>query len=219
MNVSFKKSLLVAALSTGMLAASAAQAEFSANIGATSNYMWRGLTQTADEAAISGGLDFAAESGVYVGTWASSLGGGQYELDLYGGYAGEAGSFGYDVGVITYLYPLGEDEELDFTEVYASGSVGGFGAGVAVQVAAEDDDAEDAVYFDVSYGFDVSEDVGMSIYAGLYDYEDSDSVTNYGVSLSKGDFTMALDATDKDNTDEDPTAEDPRISVSWGTSF
>ena len=46
---------------------------FSANIGAVSNYMWRGVTQTGDQAAVQGGLDVAHESGFYAGTWASNI--------------------------------------------------------------------------------------------------------------------------------------------------
>ena len=45
----------------------------SANIGAVSNYMWRGVTQTQDGAAVQGGLDFKHESGFYAGTWVSNV--------------------------------------------------------------------------------------------------------------------------------------------------
>jgi hypothetical protein len=46
---------------------------FSANIGAVSNYIWRGVSQTGDGAAVQGGLDVAHESGFYAGTWASNI--------------------------------------------------------------------------------------------------------------------------------------------------
>jgi uncharacterized protein (TIGR02001 family) len=45
----------------------------SANIGAVSNYMWRGVTQTQDGAAIQGGLDAKHQSGFYAGTWISNV--------------------------------------------------------------------------------------------------------------------------------------------------
>jgi uncharacterized protein (TIGR02001 family) len=47
--------------------------DFSANIGVVSNYMWRGVTQTGDQAAVQGGLDVTHESGFYAGTWASNI--------------------------------------------------------------------------------------------------------------------------------------------------
>jgi uncharacterized protein (TIGR02001 family) len=46
---------------------------FSANIGAVSNYMWRGVTQTGDQAAVQGGIDVGHESGFYAGTWLSNV--------------------------------------------------------------------------------------------------------------------------------------------------
>ena len=46
---------------------------FSANIGAVSNYMWRGVTQTQDGPAVQGGLDYAHASGFYAGLWASNV--------------------------------------------------------------------------------------------------------------------------------------------------
>jgi uncharacterized protein (TIGR02001 family) len=45
----------------------------SANIGAVSNYIWRGVTQTGDQAAIQGGLDYGHVSGFYAGTWISNI--------------------------------------------------------------------------------------------------------------------------------------------------
>jgi uncharacterized protein (TIGR02001 family) len=64
-------------MSASMISANQALAQgpwsFSANIGAVSNYMWRGVTQTGDQPAIQGGLDVAHESGFYAGTWISNI--------------------------------------------------------------------------------------------------------------------------------------------------
>jgi uncharacterized protein (TIGR02001 family) len=66
-----------AVLSASLIASGPAAAQgpwsFSANIGAVSNYIWRGVTQTGDQAAIQGGIDVAHESGFYAGTWASNI--------------------------------------------------------------------------------------------------------------------------------------------------
>lgn len=45
----------------------------SANIGVVSNYIWRGVTQTQDGAAVQGGLDYGHASGFYAGVWASNV--------------------------------------------------------------------------------------------------------------------------------------------------
>jgi uncharacterized protein (TIGR02001 family) len=44
-----------------------------ANIGVVSNYMWRGVTQTQDAAAVQGGVDYAHASGFTAGVWASNV--------------------------------------------------------------------------------------------------------------------------------------------------
>src|SRR4051812_44508232 len=43
------------------------------NIGAVTEYRYRGISQSAREPALQGGIDFAHKSGWYVGTWASTI--------------------------------------------------------------------------------------------------------------------------------------------------
>jgi uncharacterized protein (TIGR02001 family) len=85
------------------------------NIGAVTDYRFRGIAQTSKKPAIQGGVDFAHKSGVYLGAWASNVRWvkdfngatkGSYELDLYGGYKFEImKDLGADVGLISYRYP------------------------------------------------------------------------------------------------------------------
>ena len=63
-----KKSLTLAAAGLLLGAGSVQAGEFSANAAASSNYIWRGLTQTENKAAVSGGIDYASDNGFYVGT-------------------------------------------------------------------------------------------------------------------------------------------------------
>ncbi|MGA0936791.1 MAG: TorF family putative porin, partial [Sedimenticolaceae bacterium] len=93
------------ALAMGLMISGAANAALEANIGATSNYLWRGVTQSSDDGAISGGLDYSHDSGAYIGTWISSLGNAaaNTEMDYYAGFSGETASgIGYDLGYIYY---------------------------------------------------------------------------------------------------------------------
>ncbi len=69
---SFAIGALTLALGIGTAAAEDPYS-ISANIGVVSNYMWRGVTQTQDGAAVQGGLDFTHSSGFYAGTWASNV--------------------------------------------------------------------------------------------------------------------------------------------------
>jgi hypothetical protein len=70
----FAMGALLAASLAGMQTALADSPwSVSANIGAVSNYIWRGVTQTQDGAAVQGGLDVSHESGFSAGVWASNI--------------------------------------------------------------------------------------------------------------------------------------------------
>ena len=75
-----------------MASAAAAHAEFSGTVAATTDYNWRGITQTAQDPALQGSLDFSTEMGLHGGAWASNVdfGGGDpnVEIDLYAGWGG-----------------------------------------------------------------------------------------------------------------------------------
>ena len=85
------------------------------NVGLYSEYLFRGIAQTAGKPAVQGGFDYAHSSGFYLGTWASNVSWlgdfGAYtksslEWDFYGGYKGSfADDFTYDVGVLYYYFP------------------------------------------------------------------------------------------------------------------
>jgi len=88
-----------------------------ANVGLFSEYIFRGIAQTAGKTAVQGGFDYAHASGFYLGTWGSNISWledfGAYsrsslEWDFYGGYkANFPGSddWSYDVGTLYYYYP------------------------------------------------------------------------------------------------------------------
>ena len=103
------------------------------NIGVWSQYIFRGLSQTDYKPAVQGGIDYAHESGLYIGTWASNIqwlrdfgiSSGRVEIDIYGGYKQTIGDFGYDFGFLRYEYPgsvhAGATNP-NTNELYAAGS-------------------------------------------------------------------------------------------------
>jgi uncharacterized protein (TIGR02001 family) len=106
-----------------------------ANVGLFSEYIFRGIAQTAGKPAVQGGFDYAHSSGFYLGTWASNISWledfGQYhrsslEWDVYGGYKNAflgAEDWSYDVGVYGYLYPGSRNAgavSADTWELYAA---------------------------------------------------------------------------------------------------
>jgi uncharacterized protein (TIGR02001 family) len=85
----------------------------SANVGLTTDYVFRGMSQTSQGPAIQGGFD--ATCGMfYAGVWASNLDWGtdtfgnvaaNIEMDGYGGVKFNTGKVAWDLGIIYYSYP------------------------------------------------------------------------------------------------------------------
>jgi uncharacterized protein (TIGR02001 family) len=86
---------------------------YTANVDITTEYVFRGFSQTAGKPAVQGGFD--ATCGIfYAGVWASSLDFGALapdttvattEMDWYAGIKPVTGRITWDLGVIYYTYP------------------------------------------------------------------------------------------------------------------
>ena len=105
-----------------------AQADLALNVGAFTDYRYRGISQTRLKPAVQAGVDYSL-GGFYLGAWASSIkwikdvgGDAKVEVDLYGGYKGEiVKDLTYDVGVLTYQYPSNKlKPNTNTTEVYGA---------------------------------------------------------------------------------------------------
>lgn len=236
------KSLVAASVLAATVASGAAMAEVSMNVGATSNYIWRGMTQSADDSAISGGLDYGHESGFYAGTWLSSLGGAAddapgTEFDYYAGFGGAMGEFGYDINVAAITYP--QIDNWDFTELGASVSYSMFTVGLNSTIASDVEDVdgqgdafiEGDLYSYVSASFPLENDYSVGALYGSYKFDDDGEggddldYTHYQLSVTKsagdyGDVTLAYDANDADDDDTTDYKEDAgKFTVSWSKSF
>jgi uncharacterized protein (TIGR02001 family) len=119
-----KKVILALMLAAGV---SAAQAEVTGNASLTSDYRFRGVSQTQNAPAVQGGVDFAHSSGFYVGNWNSSISSELYpgvagvENDVYAGFKKEFGGVKVDAGVISYMYPRATTDT-NTNEVYVGAS-------------------------------------------------------------------------------------------------
>lgn len=95
-------------------AAPTADYAITGNVGFTSDYVFNGISQSFRSPALQGGFDYTHTSGVYLGTWASSVSGNQYtnaslEWDIYGGYNGKVNDdLGYSLGLMSVVYPDGK---------------------------------------------------------------------------------------------------------------
>ncbi len=155
--------------------------EVSANISFTSDYIWRGMTQS-DGSAIQGGFDYSSESGFYAGFWGSNVdfnnGNGQ-ELDYYLGYGFDVENIGIDMGYITYDYP-DSNPDLKFEEIYLGFNIGNLG----LAFSSGQNKAPD--YTEISY---VVGDVSIS-YGEYDDYGDNTTIS-YGFSCWSFDCSIA----------------------------
>jgi uncharacterized protein (TIGR02001 family) len=126
------RNLVLSACCAAALASPAAMAGVTGNVGAVSNYLFRGVEQSlTSDAAVQGGLDWTHESGFYAGTWISNTefagyNGAlvSYETDFYGGYTFKVGGIGLDAGLLYYYYR--DDSTLNTLEAYLGATIGKF---------------------------------------------------------------------------------------------
>ena len=160
-------------------------AEFESNVALSNDYVWRGMSQTSEEPAISGGFDIAGDSGLYFGTWASNVefgDGAALELDWYAGYANELeNGFTYDIGYLAYTYP-GEDS-LDFEEIYLGLGYSYFG----YTFSSGQDGAPDNSEISVALG-----DTGLGFTYGDYDDYGEYTLISYDLPVSIAGLSVSL---------------------------
>jgi len=203
------KKTTLAALATALAATAGvtvptlSRAQLAFNVGAVTDYRYRGISQSKLKPALQGGVDYTA-GGFYVGAWASTIkwvkelgGDSSVEIDLYGGYKGElTKGLNYDVGVLTYQYP-GNDlpTSANTTEIYGAltygpatvkyshvVSKGLFGA----------PDSKNGYYLDLSAAFEITDGWMLTPHVGHQRYKGPasgfGSYWDYALTVSK-DFS------------------------------
>jgi len=163
----------------------------SANVAFASDYIWRGMTQTGSDPALSGGFDFESESGFYAGIWGSNVSfseGAGSELDTYFGYGFSLGEVGIDVSYVDFGYP--GDSGLDFQEIGVALSYGDFGVGYY----AGQDGAPD--YMDLSYSMG-----DFSVSYGDYDTYGTNYALGYGFACGEYDCGLTYSDFSSDSVD------------------
>lgn len=212
-----KKSMLalaaVAAL-TALPAVSYADDMFSFNVGAVSDYRYRGISQSRLKPALQGGVDVALPNGFYVGSWGSTIkwikdtgtivgfdsGNANVEIDLYGGWKNEvAKGLTLDVGVLQYWYPnnkLGDApgglfENANTTEIYGGLT---FGPATlkyshAVSNTFGNPDSKNSYYLDLSATFEGPWGLTFTPHVGRQKikgpYDPFATYTDYSITVAK----------------------------------
>lgn len=196
------------------------------NIAVTTDYVFRGVSQTQGGPALQGGFDYSHASGVYVGTWGSNVewvstgykDNNSLEIDLYGGYRGSMGDVGYDVGLITYYYPgdqVSGANDPDTTEVYLGFSWKTLGFKYSYTVSdrfvgwgtsSSNGKTQGSYYVEVNGTYDLGDGWGILGHVGYQDVKGNNdaSYTDWKLGVTKdvgfGVVTLAYSDTDADKT-------------------
>jgi uncharacterized protein (TIGR02001 family) len=195
-----------ATLSSGSVAAQAPAPApdftVTGNIGITSDYRFRGLSQNNQDPSVQGGFDLAHSSGLYIGTWGSNVSAwaasptGSLELDIYGGYKTAIGAVGLDIGAIAYKYPGSTQNYRSNTEeVYI-----GLSYGPAVfktsyvtsknYFASSGIDNSGTMYYDLTLSQEIAPKLVASIHAGMTDYKEDAAYASGKVTYA--DYSVGL---------------------------
>lgn len=211
-------------------AAPLAQAEgFSGSATLTSDYVFRGLSQTDEGAALQGELRYDHTSGFYAGLWASNVDFGPglsgTELDTFIGYAVPlSDSVGFDLQFVRYNY-LGLDggNELEYNELLASVT---FNEIVSATLGYSSDvfaSGDNGVYLGVGAAYPLTEKLSLTGGLGRYSLpDDADYLDwNIGLSWDASPFTLDLQfiGTDGDARDTFGAIADNRLVASVSVGF
>jgi len=184
--------------------------QISYNVGVVSDYRYRGISQSRLNPALQGGVDYVNNpTGLYVGTWASSIkwvkdGGGDanIEVDVYAGKRGEiTKDFTYDVGGLYYLYPSnGLTPSANTFELYAQVGTGPFSLKYSHSTTNLFGfaDSKNSGYVDAQFNQDVYDGYILNLHAGHQKVKNNSasSYSDYKVGFTKdfGVATVALAA-------------------------
>ena len=199
---------------------------FSANVALTSEYIFRGISQTDGSPAIQGGFDYTAtfveqagpfkDFGAYIGVWGSNVRftDANVEIDSYAGLTADLSGVGLDLGVIWYAYPgAASDLDYDFFEAKFAASYEFFKlftATAGVNYSPDYFGASGTAWYPA---LDVEVPIGkylsLSAHVGYQDIDDNaafgtDDYIDYGlgatVNLWGFDITLAWSDTDLDSS-------------------
>ena len=182
------------------------------NVSVTTDYRYRGISQTRLKPALQGGADYALPGGFYIGAWASTIKWikdwdvkGPLELDLYGGYKGEIQKdFGYDVGLLQYAYVGnkladvgggGVFKNANTTEIYGALTYGPVTGKLSYALTnlfgnynfATNEKSSGSWYFDLSGSFDLGSGFSVVPHVGYQKVAkiDNASYSDYSLTLTK----------------------------------
>lgn len=189
---SIKIALAATAATLAMSGAAFAQdsaPDVSINLGVSSDYVFRGVSQTDENPQIFGGLD-VSKGMFYAGAWASNVdfnNGTDAEIDFYAGIKPQAGPVSLDFGALYYSYvnsPSGSNQS--YWEFKAAGSmpIGPATLGAAVYYSPEFfGKTGEALYYEVNGSMPINEKLSVSAAIGHQDVDYAGDYNTWNLGL------------------------------------
>jgi uncharacterized protein (TIGR02001 family) len=188
-------------------APAAPESSLSFNVGAVSDYRYRGISQSRLDPALQGGVDYADKSGAYIGIWGSSIkwikdtnksgifGKAGTEVDIYGGYKFTVGDVGYDLGFLRYEY---SGNDLQKVPTYVNANTNELYGAVTLGVVTAkysrstgnifgNANSKGSTYLDITANFDLGDGYTFAPHLGRQDIKNGSdySYTDYALTLGK----------------------------------
>lgn len=216
--------------------------ESSATVALTTDYIWRGVSQTANAPAVQGSFDITHESGAYLGVWGSNVEFAapdtSLELDIYAGFSGDINLAGqtttYDFGWLRYEYPTSDGSASasgwNFNELYlglATSPIQNLDLSAYYYYGLKIENTLPGEYTDVAMTYQlpaILANVTLLSHVGYYNQKSSgaDDYWDWKLGIAK-DFSIVnleLAYTDTDNTGEAAkTTDDAKVVATISASF
>jgi uncharacterized protein (TIGR02001 family) len=186
---------LAGAVGVLLFASTVAHAQLSSTITLTSDYDFRGFSQSAKDPALQASLDYDLENGFAVGAWASNIDfeplDGDIEIDFYGSYTGEIDDdTSWTAGAVWYSYP-GSDDIQEYAEIYGGLDKGPVGAKLWYSPDLYDI-GESAWYLEGNGTIELPQDFSLLLHAG-YSFGDAwDDFDAGGLGGELFDYSIGL---------------------------
>ncbi len=141
--------------------------EVSASAGSYSDYLFRGISQTGNDAAVQGSIS-ASYGAFSASVWASNVSFADAEIDFTGSYAFDAAGSSFAIGGIYYAYP-GSAPGTSYVEGFAAWSAQAGPASVGAGVYLSPDftlDSGFAVYSQANASFPIVDELALNLQGG-----------------------------------------------------
>lgn len=203
-------------------------------LSASTNYLWRGVTQTDDNPAISAAVEYHAKQKSYLGVWSSNTeygGRKSLEANFYLGHSFELEQAIIDVRLLHYYFPSGgkynydfrpekwdKKESSSFTELQTSITLSGWNIGFSYSNNYLDS-GDFGHYIELNYTYEIMDKLSVKLHIGEQKSEAIDDTQN---RVGDRSFTLKYDdffLTSSYMTDNEDGRQSDRIRYVFGWSI